>query len=373
MPISYDNVKSLTYSEKKNGKVATLPVPTEMLYIYNEKGKYDYYVVELLPDEEYLKKIEKKKVKLFNKREYSGYFFIKDWNDAPKEGWYMKNGKVVRQLSPTTIKKNGRLMGCDWFTRFHFSFGCVTGGGGNGGGDVIIFGTSFVIQGNDPSAGPSLAFTLPLPEGHACAYNQWQFTEADVFIDCNFDGGVPDPMEDFPFIPYLNGPGNAGSYVVWGTVAFVEYLELGFALNIQERNFYASMSWLVPQAMNNRFAAKDAIDYFYCVDADYFNGNAFKHAYWSALNTWAFGADVARTMGQLHEVGSSNLNREMDLHNNELGISIALMLDPSVGEDVLKQEILNSIAQGNGKRTSLYGDNTHFAFTFDTDATGRCN
>lgn len=53
VPISYENVKSLTYSEKKNGKVTSSPLPTEMLYIYNDKGKYDYYVVELLPDDEY--------------------------------------------------------------------------------------------------------------------------------------------------------------------------------------------------------------------------------------------------------------------------------------------------------------------------------
>lgn len=234
MPISYDNVKSLTYSEKKNGKVATLSVPTEMLYIYNEKGKYDYYVVELLPDEEYLKKIEKKKVKLFNKREYSGYFFIKDWNDAPKEGWYMKNGKVVRQLSVAESKKNGKQMGCEWFTRLHFFIGCVT----NGGGEVVMVGHSMVIPGMEPNAGYSLAATIPKPTGYACDHNQWQFTEGDVFIDCSFDGDAPDPVTDFPFLVIPIGPISTSIY---GTLQLPAIFNLNYNLNQAEQVFIANI------------------------------------------------------------------------------------------------------------------------------------
>lgn len=371
VPISYENVKSLTYSEKKNGKVVSSPLPTEMLYIYNDKGKYDYYVVELLPDDEYLKKLEKKndKVKLFNKREYSGYFFIKDWNDAPKEGWYMKNGKVVRQLSPTTIKKNGRLMGCEWFTRLHFTLGCVT----NGGGEVVVFGTSLVIPGNEPGAGLSLAATIPKPDGYECDFNQWQFTEADVFIDCSFDGDAPDPVIDFPFLYPLLGP---VSYGLYGTLQLLPIFELNFTLNHAERAFYSEYPWMIPQAMNNRADALSMTEWYFCSTNDGFNGNAFQHAYWSALNTWSFGADAARLMGLKHESENfgDNLRREMDLYNNELGISIASQLPSWYGEASLVESILNAINNGQGKRNYLSDDPSSFLnFLIPTDNSNRCH
>lgn len=373
IPISYENVKSLTFSDKKNGKGSSeaLPIPTEMLYIYNDKGKYNYYVVELLPDEEYLKKLQKKgdKPQIFNKREYTGYFFVKDWNDVPKEGWYMKNGKVTRQLSPTTIKKNGRLMGCDWFTRLHFSLGCVTSG--NGGGEVVVFGTSWVIPGNDPSAGTSLASTIPKPDGYNCNFNEWEFTEADVFIDCNFDdtGSIPDPITDFPFIPIYNN-----TIVINGTFSFFNYFNQNFGLNIIEQNFYSTFPWVIPQVIVNESDSRNKMGEIYCGDetGDYYNGNAFKHAYFSALNTWSFGADMARTMGQIHEVGSNSLHAEMDLFNNELGVQIALQLPSSAGDEALKNAILTAIINGNGRRIALLNDGATLNFTFPTDGSNRC-
>lgn len=285
----------------------------------------------------------------------------------------MKNGKVVRQLSVAESKKNGKQMACDWFTRFHFSFGCVTGGGGNGGGEVIIFGTSFVIQGNDPSAGPSLAFTLPLPEGHACAYNQWQFTEADVFIDCSFDGDAPDPVIDFPFLYPILGP---VSYGLYGTLQLLTIFDLSFNLNYAERAFYSEFPWMVPQAMNNRADALNRTSEYFCSTNDGFNGNAFQHAYWSALNTWSFGADAARIMGLKHEAENYGnlLLREMDLYNNELGISIASQLPSWYGEESLIASILSAIDNGQGKRNYLSDDPSSFLnFLIPTDNSNRCH
>jgi hypothetical protein len=374
IPISYDNVKSLTYSEKKNGKTTSLPLPTEMLYIYNDKGKYDYYVVELLPDEEYLKKLEKKsdKVKLFNKRQYSGYFFVKDWNDAPKEGWYMKNGKVVRQLSVAESKKNGKQMACEWWTRLHFSIACVTAG--SGGGEIVAYGTSIMIPGNEPDAGMAIAGILSKPDGYNCANDEWQCIATDVFIDCSFDGSISDPIEDFPFLLIPEGP-TVGA-PIYGTLQLLAILELNFNLNNAERIFYSEFPWVIPQAMINRANATDVAVEKYCTDHDDFNGNAFKHAYWSALNTWSFGSTVARTMGLLHESENfgSYISREMDLYNNELGITIASQLPWWEGEEVLKASILNAIQQGQGKRASLVNDGSgHQNFLIPTDASNICN
>ncbi|TAE35797.1 MAG: hypothetical protein EAZ70_12090 [Runella slithyformis] len=151
------------------------------------------------------------------------------------------------------------------------------------------------------------------------------------------------------------------------------YFNLGFGLNNAENNFYNTNQWMIPMAMANRAEAINRIGEYYCSDADDFNGNAFKHAYWSALNTWTFGAGYAQFMGQLHEGGSPALNSEMDLHNNQLGITIASEIPSSAGEEVLIQSILEAISNGQGKRLALIPGDNSFNFTVSTDGTNRCN
>ncbi|TAG40587.1 MAG: hypothetical protein EAZ32_06000 [Cytophagia bacterium] len=368
IPISRDNV-SLTYSDRANGKnekIDPLPLPTEMLYIFDDNGRYNHYVVELLPDADYLKKLKdrKEKVQIFDKKKYSGYFFTKEWDDTPKEGWYMKNGKVLKTLSPQNLKKNGRTTGCDWFTRYHFSIVCMTGG------EITIIGHQESLPGDNPNAGYSLASTIPQPTGHNCRHSSWQFTEADLYMVCHFDdNGVPEPIEYFPFIPTEPlGPG------IWTPLTMINYFNLSSQLNSAEINFYSGNTWMIPMSMVNRASANNKIEEYYCNNADDFNGNAFKHAYWSALNTWTFGAGYAQTMGQLHEGGSNSaLKSEMDLHNNQLGITIALGIPSSAGEDVLIQSILNAISSGQGKRLALIPGDNSFTFTVSTDGTNRCN
>lgn len=53
-------------------------------------------------------------------------------------------------------------------------------------------------------------------------------------------------------------------------------------------------------------------------------GDAFRHCYWSALLARDIGANNARTFTTAHENYSSNPpgEREMDLHNNAVGIRI---------------------------------------------------
>jgi hypothetical protein len=53
-------------------------------------------------------------------------------------------------------------------------------------------------------------------------------------------------------------------------------------------------------------------------------GDAFRHAYWSALMTQARGEPLAREFGNAHEnfPGNPPLERAMDLHNNAIGRTI---------------------------------------------------
>ena len=73
--------------------------------------------------------------------------------------------------------------------------------------------------------------------------------------------------------------------------------------------------------------------------------DAFRHAFWSAMNARDVGPELAREFGNLHEQGGNidPAEREMDLHNNEVGIQIGFSYSDasdeelaSIVEDVLK-------------------------------------
>ena len=51
-------------------------------------------------------------------------------------------------------------------------------------------------------------------------------------------------------------------------------------------------------------------------------GDAFRHAYWSALMTRAAGPKLAKKIGDAHEDFPHNEDRDMDLHNNQVGREI---------------------------------------------------
>ena len=54
------------------------------------------------------------------------------------------------------------------------------------------------------------------------------------------------------------------------------------------------------------------------------NGDAFRHAYFTAINSKDLGVKLARDLGAAHETGTKNssLETKMDLFNNEVGIEV---------------------------------------------------
>jgi RHS repeat-associated protein len=52
--------------------------------------------------------------------------------------------------------------------------------------------------------------------------------------------------------------------------------------------------------------------------------DAFRHCYWSCRMTQELGAEIARLIGQVHEVCGAGppVENEMDMHNNEIGIGL---------------------------------------------------
>ncbi|WP_058855872.1 DUF6973 domain-containing protein [Nocardia jinanensis] len=76
--------------------------------------------------------------------------------------------------------------------------------------------------------------------------------------------------------------------------------------------------------------------------------DAFRHAYWNALLTQEFGADWPTEYGSKHEGRPDNaaVREAMDLHNNEIGRTIALQ-NPDADPEELQQLVKDAVARGD--------------------------
>ena len=79
-------------------------------------------------------------------------------------------------------------------------------------------------------------------------------------------------------------------------------------------------------------------------------GDAFRHAYWSAVMTYAYGAEFASAFSTAHETGYSTASDAseqtfMDLYNNNIGITIALE-NPGISNEELLDLILQALTSG---------------------------
>lgn len=73
--------------------------------------------------------------------------------------------------------------------------------------------------------------------------------------------------------------------------------------------------------------------------------DAFRHAYWCALNTLSCGSTFAQEYGNAHESEVPSLlyqEKDMDVFNNSVGINIAISYwDPNTIADVIYSKLLN--------------------------------
>jgi hypothetical protein len=90
---------------------------------------------------------------------------------------------------------------------------------------------------------------------------------------------------------------------------------------------------------------------------DYVNGNghndcadAFRHIYFNFINARNIGGDLTREFGEAHECDTPNdllVERDMDLHNNEIGIRLAAETSRFTPDQTIVDMILAEISSGN--------------------------
>ena len=86
--------------------------------------------------------------------------------------------------------------------------------------------------------------------------------------------------------------------------------------------------------------------------------DAFRHAYWNAFDTAQFGSYVTKLFTDAHEWNSANqpLESQMDFYNNQIGRNIGQDLSFYSTPELVKQTILNEIAEGSLKYLTPLAD-----------------
>ena len=85
------------------------------------------------------------------------------------------------------------------------------------------------------------------------------------------------------------------------------------------------------------------------------NGDAFRHAYWNALNVKSVGADIAKAFANAHESETPEGNdKTMDLRNNTVGRNIGRIYSNS-SNATIKNKVIEAVNQGRLYR--LYNNN----------------
>ena len=107
---------------------------------------------------------------------------------------------------------------------------------------------------------------------------------------------------------------------------------------------------------NNSSTASNTASSLYKAETLYLgNGDAFRHAYWNALNVKSVGADIAKAFANAHESETPEGNdKTMDLRNNTVGRNIGRSYSNS-SNATIKNKVIEAVNQGRLYR--LYNNN----------------
>ena len=107
---------------------------------------------------------------------------------------------------------------------------------------------------------------------------------------------------------------------------------------------------------NNSSTASNTASSLYKAETLYLgNGDAFRHAYWNALNLKSVGADIAKAFANAHESETPEGNdKTMDLRNNTVGRNIGRIYSNS-SNATIKNKVIEAVNQDRLYR--LYNNN----------------
>jgi hypothetical protein len=145
-----------------------------------------------------------------------------------------------------------------------------------------------------------------------------------------------------------DGTGGGGSPASSEGADIISYIEKQYRITLTncEKEWIYEFTYLAYSIWRNREKAFRETESTFGKNMPKDCSDAFRHAYWSALNYRDVGVLAAFTLGAAHECNTpEGIDRSMDFHNNEVGFSISSNV--SSGTDLeLKNAVLNSMNNG---------------------------
>ncbi len=190
--------------------------------------------------------------------------------------------------------------------------------------------------------------------------------QTNVINPCGGVGWVPID-DDPPYDPDLD----PASYSESAQILLFE-LDYRVQMATQELTIFDGLNRT--QQLQYLFNAKDALDWaqsLYPNSVLNGNGDAFRHAYFSALNAKVLGVNLAKQLGDAHETfpNSNQLENTMDLFNNQFGRNLFVSLSQNGQAGHFFKETVNillrnhKIPNGELKRLSPLGPNSEILLT----------
>lgn len=131
----------------------------------------------------------------------------------------------------------------------------------------------------------------------------------------------------------------------------ISYLEdrYGITLNQCEINWVYSFGYLAYQVWNNSQKALNETETMFGANGYMDCSDAYRHAYWSAINYRDVGPFAAISFGTAHECNTAEgSDKTMDLYNNNVGFEIGLNL-PNGTDLQIRNAILTAMNNGELK------------------------
>lgn len=315
-------------SDKSKLTLAELVTPVQLVLYKDDDGKEVIERMYSKADPAYQKRKNNKSEDL----DYTGMHWFEDNVGNFKRGFVYEDGKLIKTLLPKVNGAKSNLRTTCQTTTYnvtitHYSVTCMT--------------------------------------GYGCGDPIYMYSESYSF---SVSSGDCQSKHDTDYSPYDNGGGTSDNSTTtneeqptegWTVPEdkITQFLQWLGRLNAREAAWVKANPTKAPAAWSNqKTATQTAQSMFMCekngtlyADVDGTNQNAFKHAYWNALNTLSFGSSEAKIIGDNHESEDmTSLNAQMDLWNNDLGRKVAETCGCSGSQ--LRLQVLLAIQQGLGRR-----------------------
>lgn len=314
-----------------------------LILFLKPNGNYVPYILKIYPDD------AEKKFKLADflaggyqniPADFSGTYLFHKWNEKLIGGWRIKDGEKVTRIKPSrkdnqkNNKENSRIAGdvvCYTITTTEYQVTCQRGFGCS---DPEVIGVYYTTE---------------------CEYTSTPPPPILVGEGWGGGGGTTPPEDDPCEVPDENIIGLRVYCEEMTAEDVIDYITSTFNVQLKEceKELIKSDPKYIVGAIavfSNRFIAENKTVYIFGNNGRNDCSDAFRHAYWNALNVQSIGLGSASLFGSAHEcqLPSTNLESEMDFLNNDIGRGIGFN-NIGTSPDILADLILESLYQGQMK------------------------